>query len=85
MTKCKSKFSDRQRFNWGFWDGYQDSVKFGRDRRDIAPGEPFCLPAFDQIYTAGYCKGQDYAKAGWVGTTSESAWNEFGNQGSNIN
>lgn len=61
------KFSDRERFNWGFWDGLA-----ARDTQ--RPAAWFCqspVQHFDAVYVDGYRAG-----AYWTGTpqTSDAAW-----------
>ena len=53
----KAVFTNRIRFNWGFHDATSDKER-GIDRRNIAKGVLFCLPADDASYRAGYEFGQ---------------------------
>jgi hypothetical protein len=69
--KTSPKFSDRERFNWGFWDGIND--------RDARRGLPEWYSQtktnrghFDPVYVEGYMAG-----AWWTGErpeTSTGAW-----------
>ena len=67
--KTATKFSDRIRFNWGYWDGVDDYQK-NRNPRDMTTH-------FDQIYAAGYKMGNDLAITNEEGTSSESAWHAY--------
>lgn len=57
MTKHEFHFSDRERFNWGYWDGRYDQsrMQFADWCKD---GKPDTHHPFDPVYGAGYWAGR---------------------------
>jgi hypothetical protein len=61
------QFSDRERFNWGYWDGRHDAER-GRMPLWKRGAHPW------PVYEAGYWYGRDDESPP---TTSDSAWADY--------
>jgi hypothetical protein len=59
-------FSDRVRFNWGFWDGVAD--------REAGRQPMWKAPHFDRVYGEGYEAGRSLLPGFPSPETSDAAW-----------
>lgn len=70
-----TKFENRVRFNWGFWDGVNDQ-KTGSRRIDRLTADTIVASHFDHEYAVGYMMGWNESNGVFGGAcdTSEPAW-----------